>query len=62
MNDLHNALRGLIELLDGLRAPYALMGGLAVRAYGIPRATYDIDLTAALDRPRPPEFYKAVAA
>ena len=26
------------------------MGGLAVRVYGIPRATYDIDFTLAVQR------------
>jgi predicted nucleotidyltransferase len=30
--------------------PYVVMGGMAVRVYGIPRPTYDIDFTVAIPR------------
>jgi hypothetical protein len=36
------------------------MGGLAARIYGIPRATYDVDFTVAIERDRLPEFYQHV--
>ena len=42
------ALR-LIELLEGDGVPYAVMGGLAVPIWGIPRATFDVDVTLAVD-------------
>ena len=35
------ALR-LIELLEAHSLPYAMMGGIAVPVWGIPRATYDV--------------------
>lgn len=57
MTDLDDALREVTGLLDGLGVTYAVMGGVAVRVHGIPRATYDIDFTLALDRGRLPELY-----
>jgi len=41
---------------------YAVMGGMAVRVYGIPRPTHDIDFTVAVPRDRLPELYAAVQA
>jgi len=38
------ALRKVITVLDKLRVPYALIGGLAVIARGVLRATKDVDL------------------
>ena len=59
MTDLTDALRDTVLLFGRLGAPYAVMGGIAVRLYGIPRPTHDIDFTAAIDRERLPEFYDA---
>ena len=39
MTDLDRALREVVAELDRMSVPYAVMGGLAVRVYGIPRAT-----------------------
>jgi hypothetical protein len=36
------------------------MGGIAVRVYGIPRPTYDVDITAAMTREALPDVYEAV--
>jgi hypothetical protein len=36
--------------LNNLRIPHAIVGGWAVRAYGVPRPTYDVDLTILIDR------------
>jgi hypothetical protein len=37
-----------VQVLDELKIPYAVMGGFAVRAWGIPRPTYDVDLAVAV--------------
>lgn len=60
MMDLAGALRELVSLFERLGAPYAVMGGLAVRVYGIPRPTYDLDFTAAIERQDLPGFYQAL--
>jgi hypothetical protein len=62
MNGLSRAVHDLVQLFEQLRSPYALMGGLAVRVYGIPRPTYDIDFTVAMERSRLAEFYQGVQA
>ena len=49
MRDLYDALRNLVHLFEDRSIPYALMGGLAVRAYAIPRNTGDLDFTVAVD-------------
>jgi hypothetical protein len=48
MDHLLDVLRDFVHVFERLGIPYALMGGLAVRVYGIPRATYDIDFTIGL--------------
>jgi hypothetical protein len=60
MQHVEQALRDFICLFDELRLPYAVMGGLAVRAYGIPRPTYDVDVILAIDEDRLPELFTAV--
>lgn len=47
-----DALARLAALFQERRLPYALIGGLAVAAWGAPRATEDIDLLADV-RPSP---------
>lgn len=60
--DLDRALRDIAAELDRMSVPYAVMGGLAVRVYGIPRATYDVDLTVSIPRPRLAELFERVQA
>jgi Nucleotidyl transferase AbiEii toxin, Type IV TA system len=60
MTDLTGTLDLLVALLERMSVKYALMGGLVVRAYSIPRATEDIDLTLAMGRDRLPELYDAL--
>jgi len=60
MSDLSQAFWHLAEVLEGLGVEYAVMGGIAVRVYGIPRPTYDIDFTAAVPRDRLPELFRLV--
>jgi len=57
MKNVTETLHTLIDLLDQLSIEYAVMGGFAVRAHGVPRPTYDVDLTIAVERDRLPEFF-----
>ena len=62
MNDLDAALQDVVSTLDALACPYAVMGGLAVRTYGIPRPTRDVDVTVSIDRSRLPELFESLEA
>jgi hypothetical protein len=44
-SSLEAALATAIEELDGASIPYMPIGGLAVSAWALPRATLDVDLT-----------------
>lgn len=55
-----DALASLAAILKERGVPYALMGGLAVAAWGVPRATEDIDLLA--DASPSPELDAALGA
>ena len=52
MKDLTDVIHELVALFDRMSLPYAIMGGIAVRAYGLPRPTYDVDFTLAVPRER----------
>lgn len=58
MKDLRQPLVDFVSIFDRLQIPYVVMGGLAVRTYGIPRATYDVDFTIALERAKLPDFLR----
>lgn len=60
MTSLDQALRDFAALFDRMGIPYAVMGGLAVRVYAIPRPTHDADFTIAIDRDRLPALYDEV--
>jgi hypothetical protein len=60
MTNLDQALRDFAALFERMGIPYAVMGGLAVRVYAIPRPTHDADFTIAIHRDRLPELYKEV--
>ena len=45
MTQLEGALVEITTILDQLRVPYMLIGGLAVSLWGEPRATLDVDLS-----------------
>jgi hypothetical protein len=45
MKDTSTALRWVIEILQKLRVPFQISGGLAARAYGARRELYDIDIS-----------------
>jgi hypothetical protein len=48
-DDVRQILHRLVELVERLQIPYMLMGGVTVPVWGIPRATYDVDMTLSLD-------------
>jgi hypothetical protein len=58
MKDIASALHDFANLFEAIGVPYAVMGGLAVRVYGIPRPTHDVDFTIALDRNRLSDLYE----
>jgi hypothetical protein len=62
MNGVAQALHAFVRLFDEMGIPYVVMGGIAVRVYGIPRPTHDVDFTLAIPRQRLPELYAKVAA
>jgi hypothetical protein len=55
---LERLLFRLIPLLEAAEVPYMVMGGLAVRVWGLPRSTFDLDLTLSL----PPEELRRFCA
>jgi predicted nucleotidyltransferase len=58
MKSVTETLHTLVLLLDQLSIEYAVMGGFAVRAHGVPRPTYDIDLAIVVDRDQFPALFK----
>lgn len=62
MTPVEQLLRDLIGLLEELTEPYAVMGGWAVRAHGLPRPTYDVDVTVAIDRDKLPTLFARIDA
>lgn len=59
MTDLTEPFRDFVRLFERERIPYALMGGMAVAAHGLPRPTHDVDFTISLPREQLPDFYAA---
>ena len=60
MNDMVGALRDLVRIVEQLGLSYAVIGGIAVRAYKIPRPTYDLDFVVAISRARLAEIFDAL--
>jgi predicted nucleotidyltransferase len=60
MKNVTETLHLMVKLLDGLSIDYAVMGDFAVRAHGVPRPTYDIDLTIVLQRDQAPELFSSL--
>jgi hypothetical protein len=60
MSDLPRVVDDCVSLFERAGIEYVLMGGIAVRVYGIPRATYDVDFTAAIERDRLSSIYDAI--
>jgi hypothetical protein len=62
MNELTKSIEDFIGPFESLGLEYAIMGGIAVRVYGIPRATFDVDFTTAIARENLPELFRRVQA
>ena len=60
MTDLTAVIHELASLFDSMALPYAIMGGIAVRAHGIPRPTFDVDFTLAVPRDRLATLFTAI--
>lgn len=58
MKSVTETLHTLVLLLDQLAIDYAVIGGFAVRAHGVPRPTYDIDLAIAVTRDELPHLFE----
>ncbi len=56
------ALFTLVDLLEALEVPYMVMGGFAVRVWGVPRPTYDVDFTLDADEATLALIYERVDA
>ncbi len=59
---LSDALLSAVRALDVVGLRYALVGGLAVGAWGVSRSTRDADLYAELPSERQPELRRALEA
>lgn len=62
MTPVERLLRDLVGLLEELGETYVVMGGWAVRAHGLPRPTYDVDITLATQRERLPNLFERIGA
>lgn len=60
--DVRDVTLRLVDLLESNGVPYVIMGGIAVSIWAIPRATYDVDLTLAVDEPGLNEFFRLAKA
>lgn len=50
MTSLDEVARSSVTLLERLQIPYAIIDGLAVRAYALPRPTFNVDITVSISR------------
>jgi hypothetical protein len=62
MNEQERAAWELHVLLTRLGVPYAIIGGLAVRQWGEPRLTQDVDVTVMLPVENPQPLLDEIAA
>lgn len=46
---IQQVLLETIAVIERLGVPYAVMGGFAARAWGLPRPTFDVDIAVAVD-------------
>jgi hypothetical protein len=60
MKQIEQALLDFVDVFSALKLPYSIMGGMAVRAHSIPRATWDVDLMIAVEREDLSKVFAAV--
>lgn len=46
---VEHVLMTIVDLFEQFSVDYAVMGGIAVRVHGVPRPTYDVDFTVAIN-------------
>jgi hypothetical protein len=46
---IQGILLDTVAVIEGLGIPYAVMGGFAARAWGLPRPTFDADIAIGVD-------------
>ncbi len=56
---LIQAIKDFVTLFDSRGLSYAVLGGLAARAHGIPRPTWDVDFALGVERGALPELFEA---
>ena len=56
---LIRAIKDFVALFESRGLTYAILGGLAARAHGIPRPTWDVDFAIGIDRDALPELFEA---
>lgn len=62
MSGLEKALRALSAFLDERHLPYMVIGGIANLAWGLPRSTFDIDVTVWAPAGTEPALIAALGA
>lgn len=62
MSGLEKALRALTAYLDKRKTPYMVIGGIANLAWGMPRSTFDIDVTVWAPAGTEPALIKGLGA
>jgi hypothetical protein len=62
VKNLTDVVFELAALFEKLDVQYAIMGGIAVRAYSIPRPTYDVDFTLSIETDKLPELFGEIEA
>lgn len=60
MSPVEQLLRDLRTILQESRLKYAVVGGMAVRAYGIPKPTYDVDFLISIEASRVPSLIEVI--
>ena len=60
MIPLHEVLADLVQSFDMLHVEYMVMGGIAVRFWGVPRPTFDLDFTLALTHEQVPPVLRGL--
>jgi len=61
MSEVLRTLEVVSKMFEELRVHYAVMGGIAVRAHGLPRPTYDVDFVISVQHDQLTEIFEKLA-
>ena len=56
---LNQAIKDFASIFESRGVTYAILGGFAARAHGIPRPTWDVDFAIGIDREKLPDLFEA---